>query len=113
MGEVAGAGAGVGAGATVTAHPVHGYIAGELGSRSRAAEPPGSDAAPCGNGHEGTVANMRVSGEAPHPQTDIQYIVLEIGTARPVSLISKKTAKIFFAPLRGAAEMRGFRGDFL
>ena len=34
----------------------------------------------------------------------VQYIVLEIGTARPVSLISKKTAKIFLAPLRGARE---------
>ena len=38
---------------------------------SRAAGLPGSDADPCGNGHEGTVANMRVSGEAPHPQTDM------------------------------------------
>ena len=38
---------------------------------SRAAALPGSDADPCGNGHEGTVANMRVSGEAPHPQTDM------------------------------------------
>ena len=68
-------------------------------SRLRRRQVSGSDATPCGNGHTGPVADMRVSGKPPHP--DLIYRALTL--TRPRSQAADEADNAIASRLRGLA----------